>query len=296
MYYISLADFKDFKAEYQESNRGITEQLLDLSAEEKINIQDLLNENLKGENKYYKYDFFLDNCTRLRDIIIRSKLPRPLLPPVMPVTTTFRNTIHQYLDKGKQYWSKLGIDILLGKPTDAVMTTDQQQFLPDNLMNALNKSINVKIVKSASGLYNVPAPGDNFSWFTPMVFFSLLLFLFVTLSASKNRSVQMILNGLDGFLFFMTGLLGIILIFMMTATDHSMTKNNYNILWAWPTHLIISFFTNSRASIVKKYFLVVAVCLGILLLSWFFLPQQMNNALIPFVLLLLYRSAMKSMK
>ncbi|MEO8771835.1 MAG: DUF4105 domain-containing protein [Ferruginibacter sp.] len=300
MYYISLENFKDadgyygFESSYKLEHRGITEQVLNLSAEEKINIQHLLNKNLKEENKFYKYDFFLDNCTtRLRDIIIKSKHPNPLLPAVMPTTTTFRNAIHLYLDHNKQYWSKLGIDILLGAPTDAVMTTSQQQFLPDNLMKSLDSSKNVKIVRSSSNLYDLPQSTDNLSWFTPVVFFSLLMFLFIALGFSKNKRVQMILSGLDGFLFFMTGLLGILLIFMMTATDHSMTKNNYNILWAWPTHLIISFFINSKRKIVKKYFLIVSVCLVLLLLSWFFLPQQMSPALIPFLLLLLYRSVNK---
>lgn len=294
LYYISRAYFDEFVYEYQESNRGITEQLLDLSATEKINIVQLLNENLKEENKYYKYDFFLDNCTtRLRDIIIKSKQPTPDLPAVMPLNTTFRNAIHLYLVNNKQYWSKLGIDILLGAPTDAVMTKEQQQFLPDNLMKALDSTHNVKIVSTSTNLYNLPQPINNFSWFTPVVFFVLLLLLFIALGLSKNKRVQMILSGLDGFLFFMTGLLGVLLIFMMTATDHSMTRNNYNILWAWPTHIVISFFINSKRKIVQKYFLVSSVCLVFLLLSWFFLPQQMSPALIPFVLLLLYRSVNK---
>ena len=303
MYYISLENFKDtkefygFESSYKLEHRGITEQVLDLSADEKINIQHLLNENLKEENKFYKYDFFLDNCTtRLRDIIVKAKHPNPVLPAVMPTSTTFRNAIHLYLDNNKQYWSKLGIDILLGAPTDAVMTTGQQQFLPDNLMKSLDSARKVKIVKSSSNLYDLPQSTDNFSWFTPVVFFSLLLLLFIALGLSKNKRVQMIVSGLDGFLFFMTGLLGILLIFMMTATDHSMTKNNYNILWAWPTHLIISLFINSKRKIVKKYFLVVSVCMVLLLLSWFFLPQQMSPALILFVLLLLYRCVSRYLK
>ena len=274
----------------------MTEQVLDLSAEEKQAIRHALNENLKEENKFYKYDFFLDNCTtRLRDIILKYKHPRPTLPAVMPVDTRFRQAIHQYLDQGKQYWSKLGIDILLGAPTDAVMTAEQQQFLPDNLMKALDNST-PPIVVSSTNLYQLSNVNDNDSWFTPMVFFSMLLGLFVLLSLSKNRSVQMIVKGLDGLLFFTTGLLGIILIFMWTSTDHSMTKNNYNLLWALPPHIIMAFFINSRNQFVKKYFLLTSISLVIVLLAWFFLPQQLNNALIPFALLLLYRSSMKYFK
>ena len=296
LYFISIVKFDDFKFDYQSTNRGMTEQVLNLTPTEKENIHFALKENLKEENRYYQYDFFLDNCTtRLRDIIEKYKQPQPLFHPVMPANTRFRQAIHQYLDSGKQYWSKLGIDILLGARTDRIMTTSQQQFLPDNLMLAMDKST-PRMSLSSENLYQLTNNTDKKSWFTPLLFFSLLLGLFISLSLSKNKYAQSVLNGLDGLLFFTTGLLGIILLFMWFFTDHSMTKNNYNLFWALPTHIIFSFLINKNKPLVKKYFLATAISLAILLLLWSFLPQQMNNSLIPVVLLLLYRSAMKYIK
>lgn len=296
LYFISIVKFDDFKFDYQSTNRGMTEQVLNLTPTEKENIHFALKENLKEENRYYQYDFFLDNCTtRLRDIIEKYKQPQPLFHPVMPANTRFRQAIHQYLDSGKQYWSKLGIDILLGARTDRIMTTSQQQFLPDNLMLAMDKST-PRMSFSSENLYQLTNNTDKKSWFTPLLFFSLLLGLFISLSLSKNKYAQSVLNGLDGLLFFTTGLLGIILLFMWFFTDHSMTKNNYNLFWALPTHIIFSFLINKNKPFVKKYFLATAISLAILLLLWPFLPQQMNNSLIPVVLLLLYRSAMKYIK
>lgn len=296
LYFISIVKFDDFKFDYQSTNRGMTEQVLNLTSTEKENIHVALKENLKEENRYYQYDFFLDNCTtRLRDIIEKYKQPRPLFHPVMPANTRFRYAIHQYLDKGKQYWSKLGIDILLGARTDRIMTTSQQQFLPDNLMLAMDKS-SPQLSLSSENLYQLTNNTDKKSWFTPALFFSLLLGFFISLSLSKNKYAQSVLNGLDGLLFFTTGLLGIILLFMWFFTDHSMTKNNYNLIWALPAHIIFSFLINKNKPFVKKYFLATAISLAILLLLWPFLPQQMNNSLIPVVLLLLYRSAMKYIK
>ena len=297
LYYISIEDFQTFKFNYQATNRGITEQVLQLSPQEKINIQHSLNENLKEENKYYKYDFFLDNCTtRFRDLILNSKKPTPALPAVMPIDMKFREAIDIYLYKGEQYWSKLGIDILLGAPTDAVMTPSQQQFLPDNLMTALDKSLTIPIVTSKESLYKLDVHEKQVVWFTPMFFFSTLLAFFILMSLIKNRQGQSILAGLDGLLFFLTGALGFLLIFMMTATDHSMTKTNFNILWAWPTHAVIAFFVTSKKAWVKKYFLIAIVGNLLVLLAWAFLPQQMHDALIPFVILLTYRSAARYIK
>ena len=291
LYYMSIEEFEDFKWLYQSTNRGMTEQVLDLSGEEKKMLKQFLIENLKEENKYYQYDFFFDNCTtRLRDLIVKYKHPAPVLPAVRPANMRFRQAIHEYLDKGNQQWSKLGIDILLGAKTDRVMTAAEQQFLPDNLMMALDSNRNGKLVKSSESLYIVREPASNKNPFTPLLFFSLLLAFFVLMHFSIGKKLPLLMAGFDGMLFFLTGLLGFILIFMWVGTDHSMTKNNYNLLWALPTHLFASFFIGSKKRWVKKYFSFTFFAGALLLISWAFLPQQLNTALVPFVLLIMFRA------
>ncbi|UEG48496.1 DUF4105 domain-containing protein [Ferruginibacter lapsinanis] len=292
LYYVSTEYFEDFKDAYQSTNRGITEQVLNFSPEEKLNIQKALFENIKEENKYYKYDFFLDNCTtRLRDIIVKNKSDRPSFKAVMPKNTRFRQAIHSYLDKGEKYWSKLGIDILLGQPTDAIMSIEQSQFLPDNLMKSLDSSNqNHQVVLSETNLYPIEENEKGSFLFTPLSIFSALLITVFLISLSANKWATIFLKGFDGILFFTTGVLGIVLIFMWTGTDHAMCKNNFNLLWAIPMHAAMAFFIGSKKQWVKKYFALNGIFLALVLLSWFFLPQQMNNALLPLVLLLIYRS------
>ena len=295
LYYVSVTSFQDFKYDYQITNRGITEQVLNLSAAEKIIIQRFLNENLKEENKYYKYDFFFDNCTtRLRDILKKHHDSAFSKKPVMPLGSTFRQAIHQYLDKNQKGWSKLGIDILMGQPTDGVMTAEHMQFLPDNLMKSLDSSKQAMVL-SSQNLYPITDDNAKKSFFTPFAVFSLLLIFIVLMGFVKNKFAQAFLQGFDGLFFFLTGVLGIIIIFMWFATDHSMTKNNFNLLWAWPTHAVMAFFVNSKKNWLKKYFKFTAIALMGVLISWYFLPQQMNNGLIPIVLLLIYRSVKKSL-
>jgi len=294
LYYVSATGFEDFKYDYQSTNRGITEQVLNLSAAEKITIQRFLNENLKEENKYYQYDFFFDNCTtRLRDILKKQHDSGFTQKAVMPAGSRFRQAIHQYLDKNNKDWSKLGIDILLGKPCDGIMTAANMQFLPDNLMKSLDSSSHPMVI-SSENLYPINNENAKGSLFTPLVVFALLAIFIVLLGYTKNKFAQAFLNGFDGLFFFLTGVLGIILIFMWFGTNHSMTKDNFNLIWAWPTHTIIAFFVNSKRGWVQKYFKFTSFALLAVLISWFFLPQQMNNGLIPIVLLLIYRSAKKS--
>lgn len=291
-YFVSADRFDDFTAEYRYYNRGVTEQVINLTPAEKTAIKNFLLNNIKEENKYYKYDFLFDNCTtRLRDIIVANKKEKPVFKNVMPEGTRFRQAIHKYLDKNDKEWDKLGIDILLGAPTDAVMTTEQQQFLPDNLMMAFDSTDN--LVLSSAGLYPYQTKTESKSWLNPLVVFSLLLFFIVLLDFSKNKAAAAFLKIFDVLLFFFTGMIGLLLLFMWFGTDHSMCKNNYNLLWAWPTHFIAAFFLRSKRKWVKKYFLVAAVGLLLVLTVWFFLPQQLNVSLLAICLLLLYRSLRK---
>lgn len=290
-YYVNVEQFGDFNYSYIAENRGITEQVLNFTAAEKITIHRALIENIKEENKFYMYDFFYDNCTtRLRDIIVKYHHPSPVLPAVMPTTYTFRNAIHQYLDNNHKYWSKFGIDILLGAPTDAVMTNAQQQFLPENLMKALDSTKNTDIVSSSKNLYVLGETNSKPSLFTPLVLFSSLLLLFILLSFLKTNVAQNILRKLDAFLFFAIGLLGVVLVFMWVGTNHIMTKNNYNLLWAWPMHIVYAFVIYKNSKRVKAYSMLVTVFLILLLCCWFFVAQKMNNALLPLIVLMIWRA------
>lgn len=289
-YYVEAVAFKDFADNYSASNRSITEQVLNLTAVEKIHIQHFLSTNILPQNRHYMYEFCFDNCTtRVRDIIKRTHDSTFIQTPVMPLGTSFRQAIHFCLNRNDQQWSKLGIDLLLGKPCDAIMTTEQMDFLPENLMHSLNRAKH-PFVLSVNNIVNADKKDYSNSFFTPMIIFSILLILAVLISFFANKKAAIFLNGFDGLLFFFTGALGILFVFMWTSTDHSMVKNNFNLVWAWPVHVIIAFFINSKKSWVKKYFAITITGLIIVLLSWFFLPQQMNNALLPIVLLLLNRS------
>ena len=294
-YYVAVESFNDFVFYYHETKRGITEQILNYTEAEKRNIKNILVENIKEENKYYQYDFFKDNCTtRLRDILQKNHTPIPAMPAVMPTTFTYRNAIHQYLDKGKMYWGKLGIDILLGAKTDAVMTNNEQEFLPDNLMKALDATKNTPIVLSNKQLYDVEKVQEEKVFFTPMVFSISLLLFFIAIHLIELRFVspppsEGLGEALDRLLFFIIGLLGVLLIFMWFGTNHIMTKNNYNLLWASPIFLFYAFVLNKKTTFVKKFSLAASIFLVLLLCSWFFLPQQLNIALIPIVILLAWR-------
>ena len=142
LYFVSIDTLTSFLYEYEYYKRGITEQLINISCEEKQKMVAALFENAKEENKYYRYDFNYDNCTtRLRDMLEKAAGKQIESKNILPKPgTTFRNLIHVYLDRGGQQWSKLGIDMLLGNPMDKKVTNREAMFLPDYLLMAFDSS------------------------------------------------------------------------------------------------------------------------------------------------------------
>ena len=294
MYFLSREYFDSFIFSYQMENRGITEQVLELSCAEKNKIVELLYENMMPANRFYKYDFLFDNCTtRLRDLLENTSEGQTCFKPVLNTPKTFRNLIHEYLDYNDKQWSKLGIDILLGAKTDAIMTPKEVMFLPDYLLKSFDSATIDKhpLVSFKKQVYDV-VPSDNTknNLKHPFFVFTCLFALIAFFSFFKNPTIQKILSSFDGLLFFIVGLLGILLVFMWFGTDHIMTKNNYNLLWAWPLNAVAAFYIHSGKKWVKIYYLIYTIFNIILIGCWFILPQLMNPALIPIIGILIFRS------
>jgi hypothetical protein len=139
---------------------------------------------------------------------------------------------------------------------------------------------------------NTPSADATGFAFTPVVFGWLLFFVaLVTTALDFRRNKRS--RTFDVFFFLVTGLLGILLFLLWTATDHQAAANNFNLLWALPTHVIAAaYLGRSRLPAwLAKYMLVSVVLVGILLLLWFVWPQQLHTAVFPIALALGLRAA-----
>ncbi|HTM92044.1 MAG TPA: DUF4105 domain-containing protein [Flavisolibacter sp.] len=294
LYFLSVQEFTDFMYEYQLQSRSIQEQVVQLSCAEKQKLYTSLQVNAQEQNRYYRYDFLFDNCTtRAGDIVANNTDSPVVFKNILPANhPTFRNLIHSYLNAGHQYWSKLGIDILLGAKLDRKVTNREAMFLPDYLLKGFD-SASVRgrpLVTLPQTILQMPSPLKDKSFFTPGIVFGLLLFIVVGISFVHLGWARTAVRVFDFLFFFILGLAGLLLLFMWFGTDHKVCQNNYNLLWALPTNVVMAFFVHSNRQWVKKYFSVVFWLSVVLALAWFFLPQQMNNALLPVVLLIIYRS------
>lgn len=290
LYFVSIENFSDFVAEYQYEGRGVIEQVLNLSCEEKQKLVAALFENAKEENKYYKYDFTHDNCTtRLRDMVGRyAALTTKNIRPYRGVT--FRRLLHEYLNGSHRYWSKFGIDILLGTPVDKTMSNDETMFLPDYLLKGFDSSSNgsKKLVQQKTTLIDPTIQLKKKAIFTPLISFGLLFLIIGVLSFVRSKRMMAFFRVFDFLLFFLYGLLGWLLLFMWFCTEHNTFACNFNLLWAFPGHLIVAFFIGRKKKWLRYYYFGTAVVVSLLAIFGEG-PQEMNDAFFPLILLLLLR-------
>lgn len=292
-YFLSAESYDEFIRFYQYEQRSITEQVLALSCTEKLKLYQALKDNLSEEKRYYKYDFLFDNCTsRVRDMVQTQTTGVTIAGQLTPPKTTFRNMIHGYLDKGGQPWSKLGIDILLGSLLDDTVTLQQSMFLPDYLMKGLGVATQAggkPLVGATVPLFQTEPPVTPQGKWMPLLAFSIAGVVILLLSQWKGRRARFFILLVDSLLLYITGLAGFLLLFMWFGTDHLLCSYNYNLLWALPTHFIAAFFIWNRPLWVRKYFRFAGILQIGVLLGWLFLPQHLNIALVPVVLIMAYR-------
>jgi len=301
LYYVSAQDFFGFREDYRMEGRGIIEQQLTLDCSDKQALYQALRTNLREENKYYKYDFLYDNCsTRLKDILIKATGGRVTFKNILQQPLpSFRDMIHEYLDAGDQYWSKLGIDMLLGNRIDKIPTNEQAMFLPDYLLKGFDSAaVNGKsiVIKKQSILSRSVQAKDAGYLTQPLVITSVLLLVIGVLQFSKKPWAARILRGFDSVFFFVLGALGLLMLFMWFGTDHKGCSNNFNLLWAIPFHLPVAFMLYQNKEWVRKYFVLMAGWYFLLFFAWSLLPQGMNPAFVPIVILAFMRSIVRYKK
>ena len=295
LYFLSVDTYADFIGEYREENRSVTEQVLNLSCVQKQAIWDYLSTNYLPENRYYKYDFLFDNCsTRVRDIFARTlgdgwKVPNLLQGKHLSYREAFSRDL-----KGSP-WISLGINLLLGKGTDAEMSSWQAMYLPAYLEEGVaHSSLGPKpMVRRTQMLYTSTRPPlTDAPWYEqPLSLFVLIALLVLWLSLRPAGSLsRRLMPWIDRCLFFLSGLLGSFMLFMWLGTDHTMCAWNLNLLWALPTHLVFSFFTQKRSLGVRRYAALVLLINLLLIAGWFELPQQLPLAALPLIALLAFRS------
>ncbi|MBS1781158.1 MAG: DUF4105 domain-containing protein [Bacteroidetes bacterium] len=240
LYYVSYYPYQAFLQEYLEAHRSVQEQVLDINGLSKISIYSFLKHNALEEYKYYKYDFFFDNCaTRIRDVFPEALGKKFKYRDVLPGgNLSYRDIINRYFYR--VHWERVGVNILLGSKIDVPMTNNDIMFLPDYLRDAMaGATVNGKIV---AGPMQLIEPGSEYK--PAGVNMPLLLMIgicLLTMAGLFIPSLQVLGKIMSTLLLAITGLLGCLIMVMWLGTDHQACQNNFNLLWALPTNVIFAF-------------------------------------------------------
>ena len=301
-YYLSQENFSDFLYAYQYFKRGVSEQVLNLTEKEKKEIQRALFENLTEENRYYKYDFFYDNCsTRLRDIIFKTKSNQAFNPPQFVANgLTFRDHLHTYLDRAEMKWTRLGIDLILGLKADRKMSVSNAMFLPEFLAKGVNATeVNgQKLVVEENTLLpdQQPTPTRDAFLLTPFFIFLIIAILMMLPLGNKIPAYAKFQHVLQKIVFISAGLLGLLMLFLWIGTDHQTMTNNLNLFWAFPLHLVLVFKENNLPRWLKRYTIFYPAYVVVLLLVAAFVPGLVPFAIYPLIIAMAYCTWMFSKK
>ena len=251
-----------FLAQYSYEGRGVVEQVLNLSAEDKEVIYKALQENMKPENVVYRYNYFFDNCTtRARDMLVNHLHGKVVYPPAEE-DATFRSMIHKW--NNKYEWSQFGEDLLLGVNADRKTTKSEQQFLPENLRSDFDKArYNRKpLVKETNVLLDaeteVAEPVFPLSPLSIALIFAVISLVMMLFSYRR----QQVYWAWDLALMLTSGLMGIIF-FVMIFSQHPCVSLNFILFFFNPLPLFFLYSTIKKKKVIWWKIWGVLIILGL---------------------------------
>ncbi len=296
-YMLSVTTYDRFIIEYDYYKRGVTEQVLDMSMDQKDLLVQHLDALYDPARRFYKYDFFFNNCaTKVRDAF-EIAIGKQLVwnDSVATEEKTFRALIDEFVYPLP--WADLGIDLALGAVIDRNATEREKQFLPDYMEQAFAKATLVgdgpsrPLVKETRVILEYPEKEKSIGLVNPYVVFWILAVVYGVMTFLGFRRGRLF-KGLDVALFSLLGLIGVVVAFLWFLTDHSATLWNWNILWAFPGHLALawSLVKSPTKAWISKYLLGVLIATSLALVIWITGMQSFHPSLVPLFLIILLRA------
>lgn len=265
---------------YQQQGRQIWSQTLNLSSGQKNTLVTRLNHLLKPENRYYHYDYFLDNCTsRIRD----------LLDEVTDndISQTFTNIKSPVSWSGRtfpvvnQSWMNLGIALGYGLPAYKSRNKWSLDVFPVDFAESLGQ------LSTQTGWNQPPQivfePTVQQSMFKQYDFLKthyamllivvlVLIFFFMRITRSFTMKFWLIAQSI----------VGCLLLMLWFLTEHSVAKYNVNIMLFLPCAflLVSKRFVNGKT--VWLFLMVNCVWLlcAIFITDWYLMGFFLINIMV----------------
>jgi hypothetical protein len=247
LYWMEGFDAQLMANAYAGADRSVWIQELELSPTQRADLRDFLEWNAREENRYYLYDYYLDNCsTRVRDAIdlalggqLREKTG------LIPARMTFR--AHTRSLTGGDPLLYTGLMLGLAQPVDRPISVWEEMFLPMELMSRIREMTvvneageTVPLVKSEFAAWERTAPltlADPSSRWLTFTLVGVLaggVVLLTGVQRARHRSGGALFPWLTTAWAVVTGMLGMVLLGLWVATDHTAAHYNENLFQVNP--------------------------------------------------------------
>lgn len=283
-YMVGAAPFDYFLKQYEREGREVVEQPLKLSPEAAFKLVDLLDENLRRENRVYRYNYVKDNCATRPLAMIERAMGDTLSLTARGYTDgwTFRDAMRYY--HNNYPWYQFGIDLALGSGIDYVISDREKAFVPVVLKEMMEDcGIAGSTITLSEG--SDAHVGETHWWLTPL-FVGIVVFVFTLVIAVRDVRRMKVTKWVDACLFGIYGLAGVVITFLVFVSEHEATSPNWLLLWLNPFCLIVPacIYIKSCRKLVKLYGIVNFVALFLLSILWRLTGQSGNVAFIPLIL------------
>ena len=235
-------------------NRTITLYTLNAAPLDRLRLLELLENDIRPENRTYRYNLFWDNCsTRIRDrmdILTDSQFSKKYM---VPSDKTLRMQLRRFL------YSNVFMDWLLNFAlsgvTDRTATEWDGMFLPEELGRAVEtmmvRDANGNMVPFVSGktIYNTAVGRPEVADYPPPNWYygAIAGFVLAALAFLLKGKGETVFSLVFSFIF---AVFGSLLFFMSVFTDHNYSYWNMNLLLVNPFMFVI--FAFSIRQLVKK--------------------------------------------
>ena len=225
-----------FAQEYEQDQRPVYEQMLNLNAAQRQALWQALETNYQPQNRKYLYNFVFDNCATRPYVLLKRVFGDTIISDYTGYTgISYRTFIRHYT--GALSWENAGINLLFGPRADQPMSNEQRLFLPEELMlyieHARLSDGTPVVSENTVGAFEIAKTPWYASWPLGLV----LYFLFVAGMSYYDRKRGKRSKWVDYILYSVYALLLILVTFLTFFSCHPLVGFGWRLMIIPMTHL-----------------------------------------------------------
>ena len=252
-YWMEPIDYNSMVTYYKQHNRSILAQELNLTPAQRLKLQQFVQWNALPENKFYRYDYYRDNCsTRLRDAIDHALSGQLQTSTVSRMTTgTYRWHTQRLMTGDIPLYT--GVTLALGHPADKPLSMWEEMFLPVRMANDL-RTVNIAdslgsqipLIRSETAIFTAGRPPEPAAppYYLPLfvavgIVFAAVLVLLVRSAEGGQRLSMFAATALAMLWSLIAGIGGLALLFAWFFTRHYFMGRNENLMHFDPLSIVL---------------------------------------------------------